>query len=80
MKNLSETHSKSVVLNVEGFHKGVRSNFWHSGPYICKQRLKYGHHKFFSVQSLKCLKLNNKYLGHHPKLVLGHFYVVKILH
>ena len=28
------------------------------------------------LQNLKCLKIKNRYTGHFPKLVFGHFYLV----
>ena len=67
-------------LRLRGFHKDAKSRLWLSPPgsglNFCKQRLKYGHQIFFSLQNLKYLKTKKKYIGHHDKLIFRHIYAV----
>ena len=73
-----------MILDLEGFtklHKAfTKSRLWQSLPRsglnFYKQRLKYGRYIFFSLQNFKYLKIKNKYIGHLPKLVFGHIYMI----
>ena len=57
-----------MILDLEDFTELLSLGF--------KLRLKYGRHIFFSLQNLKCMKINNKYIEHLPKLFFGHVCVI----
>ena len=75
LRLLSEHEAKSVILDLEGLTKMPSLSLHRNGLNFCKQRLKYGRHISSYLKNLKCLKINNKYIEEHRRLVFGYIYL-----